>query len=564
VTGAQPFDYQVRVAKLLAEHKNVLLRAPTGAGKTWAAIVPFFSDNWQHKPSRLIYALPLRTLAQGVYEQAKLAASQLGLPISPVSIASGSEITAPYVTLQTGEQPDDPFFSRGHIIVTTYDQVLSGLLEGPYGLSRGLHNINAAAVIGTLVVFDEFHLMPPDKAFLTAVAGMHLFRSLCQSVWMTATATSALESVLRDALATEPVPSDPAQWDALLNSLPSVTAVSRDLVMESQPLRSQVVLQHHQRRSIVMFNQVRRAQEFYEELRKESDARQISAEIILLHSRFFKSDRHAKEKRLRELLGRGSSANAILISTQVIEAGVDISCEHLHSEICPVNSLVQRAGRCARFEGEQGVLHVYPLPDQERAWLPYGDMKEPDRTMTATRALLDNVGRASLNPTVVDEWIQEVHQPEDERALRQGWAGRLREILVCIENTVVYRAESSVAHLIRGIQEDQIRLIISREENLSTTPGRREGLSVGRKSLFPLLRGTVQPPGWYWDVSGDEPDWRPLGTPSDITGSYVVCLTPEIAAYDSRVGLTLLRDSREECPRQRCAYPHLESRLSVD
>ena len=548
MAGTQPFDYQVRVAKLLAEHKNVLLRAPTGAGKTWAAIVPFFSDSWQHKPSRLIYALPLRTLAQGVYEQAKLAASQLGLPISPVSISSGREITAPYVTLQTGEQPDDPFFSRGQIIVTTYDQVLSGLLDGPHGLSRGLHNINAAAVIGTLVVFDEFHLMPPDKAFLTAVAGMHLFGSLCQSVWMTATATSALESVLRDALATEPVPSDPAQWDALLNSLPSVTAVSRDLVMESQPLRSQVVLRYHQRRSIVMFNQVRRAQEFYKELRKESDARQIRAEIILLHSRFFKGDRHAKEKRLRELLGRGSSANAILISTQVIEAGVDISCEHLHSEICPVNSLVQRAGRCARFEGEQGVLHVYPLPDQKRAWLPYGDMKEPDPTMTATRDLLDNVGRASLNPTVVDEWVQKVHQPEDERALRQGWAGRLREILVCIENTVVHRAESSLAHLIRGIEEDQIRLIISREENLSTTPGRREGLSVGRKLLFPLLRGTVQPPGWYWDVSGDEPDWRPLGTPSDITGSYVVCLTPEIAAYDSCVGLTLNESGYQESP----------------
>lgn len=174
VTKFNAFDYQVRIATLLMENRNVILRAPTGAGKTWAVIVPFLSKVWKHRPSRLIYALPLRTLAQGVYEQARSVAPFLN---------------GGCATLQTGEQPDDPFFSRGRIIVTTYDQVLSGLLENPYGLSRGLHNINAAAIAGALVVFDEFHLMPTKKAFLTAVAGMRLFANLCQSVWMTATAS---------------------------------------------------------------------------------------------------------------------------------------------------------------------------------------------------------------------------------------------------------------------------------------------------------------------------------------------------------------------------------------
>ena len=568
VTGAQAFDYQVRVAQLLAEHKNVLLRAPTGAGKTWSAIVPFLSDGWQHRPNRLIYALPLRTLAQGVYAQAKLAASKLGLPIEPVFHASDLETSSPYVTLQTGEQPDDPFFSRGRIIVTTYDQVLSGLLESPYGLSRGLHNINAAAVAGALVVFDEFHLMPADKAFLTAVAGMYLFRNLCQSVWMTATATSALQNVLRDALAIQPVPGDPAQWDTLLKSLPTVTAVRRDFVMECEPLTSHVVLDHHQSRSIVMFNQVRRAQEFYQELRKETEARQLRVEIILLHSRFFKGDRLSKEERLRKLFGKASEANAILISTQVIEAGVDISCEHLHTEVCPVNSLVQRAGRCARFEGEEGVVHVYGLPKQERAWLPYGDQKEPDRTLSATEALLENVGRSTLNPTVVDEWVQKVHQTEDETSLRQGWAARLREVLVCVENTVVRRADSGVAHLIRGVDEDQIRLVINREGNLPESPGEREGLSVGRKSLFGLLRGPIQPAGWYWDVSLDEPDWKPLRAPADITGTYVMCLRPETAAYDCHLGLRLNETGGEESPLrkepQRPGVPALHREPWVD
>ena len=42
------------------------------------------------------------------------------------------EQVSPYVTLQTGEQPDDCFFDRGRIVITTYDQLLSGLLDQPY------------------------------------------------------------------------------------------------------------------------------------------------------------------------------------------------------------------------------------------------------------------------------------------------------------------------------------------------------------------------------------------------------------------------------------------------
>jgi CRISPR-associated endonuclease/helicase Cas3 len=551
MTGQDPFDYQVRVARLLADQKNVLLRAPTGAGKTWAVFVPFLSALSPHKPNRLIYALPLRTLAQGVFREATKVvtrAQDLGLVLNPPMTGPGYKNESCYVTLQTGEQPDDPFFNRGRIIVTTYDQVLSGLLESPYGLSKGLHNINAAAVAGALVVFDEFHLMPPDKAFLTAVAGMHLFRELCQCVWMTATATPALQSVLRDALAAELVPGSPAQWEALLQSLPAVTTVRRDIVMEPKPITADVVLHQHRNRSIVLFNQVRRAQQFYRKLHEEAEARRLGADIILLHSRFFKGDRRSKEDRLRKLFGRGSQANAILISTQVIEAGVDISCEHLHTELCPANSLIQRAGRCARFEREEGTVHVYPLPEEDRAWLPYGNEREEGETLAATRSLLEDVQRAALNPSVVDEWVQRVHEAEDRTALREGWSARLIECLRCVENVAVHRQESGVAHLIRGDDEDQVRLIVSREVSLPETPGMREGLSVRRKSLFALLRGPVHPVGWSWDLSGDEPTWKQLETIGDIAMTYVVCLKPETAAYDSDVGLRLGEAGDKESP----------------
>jgi hypothetical protein len=146
VTGFKPYPYQVRVARELIAGRHVVVRAPTGAGKTWAVVAPFLCDTWPARPAKLIYALPLRTLAQGIYRQAREAARKCGRHVEPQIDTRGREIVPPYVTLQTGEQPDDPFFDRGTIIVTTYDQVLSGLLDGPYGLSDRLHNINAAFI----------------------------------------------------------------------------------------------------------------------------------------------------------------------------------------------------------------------------------------------------------------------------------------------------------------------------------------------------------------------------------------------------------------------------------
>ncbi|MGH7960977.1 MAG: CRISPR-associated helicase Cas3', partial [Candidatus Binatia bacterium] len=536
LTAHAPFDYQVQVARCLLEGKSIVLRAPTGAGKTWAVLAPFLFSGWHRRPVRLIYALPLRTLAQGVYREAREAASRLGLPVEGQEDARGYERVSPFVTLQTGEQPDDRFFDRGRIIVTTYDQLLSGLLDGPYGLSDRLHNVNAAAVAGALVVFDEFHLMEPHRAFLTAVACLHLFRDLCQSVWMTATATQPLEQVLTEGLQTVSVPAPGGETNALLDALPSVTQVTRRMVVEGEPLSADAVLRCHTGRSLVLLNTVGRAQAMYEELRKSLEEKGTNMPLLLLHSRFFKEDRHVKEEQLRSLFGKGATGPAILVATQVVEAGLDLSCEHLHTELCPMNALVQRAGRCARFAGEAGTVHVYALPSEERAWLPYGTPQGEHVTLSKTRELLARIGTDTLHPHRTAAWVQEVHGADDALALREGWGARLRKCVGLIEQNAILRAHARVADLIRGEETDSLRVIISEATRLPDSPGRREGVNLSRRSLSRLLRNGNQGVGWYWDGADEEP-WKPLQESADLNKTYVVCLQPAVAAYDRDVGL---------------------------
>ncbi len=544
VTGKAPYDYQIRTAKELSRDKNLILRIPTGAGKTWAVIVPFLYRRNSGGPARLIYALPLRTLANGVYQVAKKAAATLGLPIEP-AYKDDTEMASPFVTLQTGEQPDDPFFTRGTIIVTTYDQLLSGLLGGPYGLPSKLRNINCSAIMGTVVVFDEFHLMEPQRAFLTAVAGHKLFKDFTQSVWMTATATSPLVDVLCRTLDCQPISLSAAEKE----HLPSIARVERRLVPESHILSVQDILRTPEGRSIVLLNTVGRAQEVFKELADDLRVRRPKIPAMLLHSRFFKNDRKDKEERLRELFGPEAKGPAILVATQVIEAGLDISCDHMHTELCPMNSLVQRAGRCARFEGESGIVHVYLLPETERAWLPYGTLSRQDPTMEKTREFLARIpATTTFTPDIATDWVEQVHAEEDGSAMCMTPQTRLQECLTRVERNAIKNDSIRVADLIRGDDTERIRVILAREGSLPASPGEREGISLSRWSLTRLLTPDDQDPGWFWDFTQEPVEWKPLQNKETLKIAYAVCLSPEFAAYDKDLGLRLGEAGFEESP----------------
>ncbi|EQD37965.1 atp-dependent rna helicase related protein, partial [mine drainage metagenome] len=71
------------------------------------------------------------------------------------------------------------------------------------------------------------------------------------------------------------------------------------------------------------------------------------AEVVLLHSRFRPGDRQRHVAKALEPPD-ASGPGLVVISTQVVEAGVDISAATLVTDAAPWPSVVQRAGRCNR------------------------------------------------------------------------------------------------------------------------------------------------------------------------------------------------------------------------
>lgn len=123
------YPYQKRVAQLIRQGKSVVLQAPTGTGKNLAALWPFL-EAWDRNqpesfPRKCIYSVPMRVLANQFVQEINQMVTERMLFAEP-----------PKVTIQTGEQPQDPKL-QGNIIFATIDQSLSSALAVPYSLSTG-------------------------------------------------------------------------------------------------------------------------------------------------------------------------------------------------------------------------------------------------------------------------------------------------------------------------------------------------------------------------------------------------------------------------------------------
>jgi len=130
-------------------------------------------------------------------------------------------------------------------------------------------------------------------------------------------------------------------------------------------------------RIITVFNTVADAVKFYDEIK---DLENYFDKIVLIHSRFCEKDRRDKINEINEIneklrrscnclehlrMNRHIASNLediryIIVTTQVIEAGIDISSNLLVTELAPANTLIQRFGRFLRYDYErEGLIYVW-------------------------------------------------------------------------------------------------------------------------------------------------------------------------------------------------------------
>jgi CRISPR-associated endonuclease/helicase Cas3 len=479
VTGFDPYDYQLKVSELLLSGNNVILTVPTGAGKTWASIVPFLYA--QHAqlidfPQKMIYSLPLRTLVNSIYSD-----------VTKV-LKENTVIEEGKASIQTGESQNDERF-ESDIIFSTIDQTLSNFLCFPLSLSKRQANINAGTLVGSYLVFDEFHLLDPKLSMATTIGMLRTLKSLCRFCIMTATLSEEYIRKLKEAVNAEVVsindfPKDAARINSL--KVPEGREAKKSVIVKEEVINAQTILKQHKKKTIVICNRVEKTQQLYNEI-VTSDLTGFNnlsdlekSNIICLHSHFFDEDRNKKEEDLKRLFGNRNEESAILISTQVIEAGMDISCDTMHVEISPINSFLQRVGRCARWEGQYGEIFVYDileLEEREKLEIETTDEEEekqkrainnkylPYDKLLCEKTLEKLKGVSSLDKNIAQELVDEIltkRELEDFTLIKQDDFNRSK-----IQQSWETCEKNMYSQTIRDIQNLEIAIIDYDKERLS-------------------------------------------------------------------------------------------------
>lgn len=531
MAGFEAHDFQIDVARRLLEGDNLVLVSPTGSGKSWAALMAFIYAKRNGLPfaDRLIYAFPLRTLTTALYQQYGKYLEQENLK----------------ATLQMGgmERGEGDAFFEGDVIFTTIDQLLSGYIGVPVSLPRRLANMPAGALVGSCVVFDEFHLLESDKALATTLDLADRLRSYAQTLLMSATfSRNGIGEIQRRAHAGKREVSR-EEFD-----YSEERETRRKFLWSGREPTAGAILDAHREKSIVVCNTVDRATSLYREIVSLAEESGIEDRILLLHARFLPEDRKAKEKELLSLFGEKSEERAILVATQVVEVGLDISADVFHTEVAPASAIFQRAGRCARFGGDGTVyVHEVPKAHDKRSTAPYVGTQASlvDSTADELAARSGSVFGFKEERKVLDA----VHAEADLRNLKSvAPRVRRREVAQAIR-------EGSGAYVRQLVREvDAVNLIISSNpERLRMElplPSISVSRSVARGFLAELnTQGQIDRLS-VLSASEDREEsenyapktvWKTVEKVEDLSQTFYLCLPPELAAYDPGEGLVLGR-----------------------
>jgi CRISPR-associated endonuclease/helicase Cas3 len=426
-----PYAYQSRLAN---ESWPDLLDIPTGMGKTAAVTLAWlWKRGWQigdrsvqpdtATPRRLVWCLPMRVLVEQTAENIRDWLDNLGIrgnagdgKVSVHVLMGGAD------DLKTwAEYPEEDM-----ILIGTQDMLLSRALMRGYGMSRYQWPIHFALLHNDcLWVFDEVQLM---GAGLATSAQLEAFRrnfklaKSSRTLWVSATLNADwldtvdmhpyISSLIRHAIDNE----DRQQAGNRLQAVKSLQKAPFTLTREGNKQRAKeyldrlrtLVLENHDERAqtLVIVNRVERAQQLFRLLRAERPGKSD----LLIHARFRAAERAEQALRLRSDV----DTDRIIVATQAIEAGVDISSRVLVTELAPWSSTVQRFGRCNRY-GEHNAEGARIL------WVDVEDDADLARPYTAealalARAklnALDNVSPSDLPATSVERALTAVLRHKD-------------------------------------------------------------------------------------------------------------------------------------------------------
>lgn len=316
------------------------LTVPTGGGKTVSSLAFALSHAVKHDMKRIIYVIPYTSI---IDQNAKVFRDILG---DENVVEHHSQVDLP----DTDAETPDALRKRlacenwdAPVIVTTAVQFFESFYAAKPGRCRKLHN-----VANSVVIFDEAQTLP-ISLMRPCVS---VIDQLVQHYGVTAVLCTATQPELLSIFSgftagtriQELVP-DP---DALFSSLRRVT-FQQDGTLSDEELAARI---RQENAVLCIVNSRKQARSLYEALPEEGR--------FHLSTLMNAIDRERTIATIRERLDKKQCCR--VISTSLIEAGVDVDFPTVYRELAGLDSILQAAGRCNR-EGKEAaqdsIVHIY-------------------------------------------------------------------------------------------------------------------------------------------------------------------------------------------------------------
>jgi len=424
--------------QLAALEGHALLTAPTGTGKTEAAVLWASRQQRAQPGGVLVYLLPYQASITAMHARLRR------LLRCEVALLHGRALQALYAeSARASDNPSKAEYWARRAREAARLQRPAVWVATPYQLLRAAYRLPGyetlwVALSHSCIIMDEVHAYEPRR--LGLLAG---FLKEAQQTWcarlctMTATMPTWLRRYLGAELQLREVWADPGLYRRLVRHRISVVQGT----IEDGEVINAILREREAGRSVlVSVNTVSAAQRIW---RRLSEEYRMGSNLLLLHSRFSGIDRQRKETRVlaRAGLGRAKSVGQglIVVSTQVVEVSLNLDFDTIFTEPAPLEAILQRFGRVNR-RGTHGVVPVHVLQGP----LDGQHVYDPVLVERSFRVLADADGK-ELNEREVNGWLDLAYRQDlAEKYLGQvvGSATEFRG--GCLANRVPFQSDTEL------------------------------------------------------------------------------------------------------------------------
>ena len=310
--------------------KNIVAVAQTGMGKTEAGLL-WIGNN------KGFFILPLKTAINAIYERIINDIVKDDTRKKFVGLLH-SETMERYIELSDmldKKEDLDIYYTQTKqfslpLTICTLDQIFDFVYE-----YKGFE-LKQATLSYSKVVLDEIQMYSPEL-LAYVIRGL---KKITDMGGKFAILTATLPGIVIDLLKSMGI-----EFEMSRNFTKPELSVRHSVKVEESLIDTDLIVSKYNRNKIlVICNTVREAQRTADELRKKVNENEVN----VFHGKFIRKDRNEKERKILKLGNKNSKDYGIWITTQIVEASLDIDFDILFTELSDLNGLLQRMGRCYR------------------------------------------------------------------------------------------------------------------------------------------------------------------------------------------------------------------------